>query len=162
VAIVVTLGLFVAISNSGRTWTAMIVLALLIAVDILFYRRWFRSYGALGAYSGNWPPIINMCPDYLVYYNNNGKDTCIDLIGVSSGNTLKPWTSDDTPQNPHTDTKKYFPYIYNPGVDLPTIQQATINAGLTWEGIVGSDGGKNGCPITTSDGSTACDPNANK
>ena len=161
VAIVVTLGLFVAISNSGRTWTAMIVLLILIRLDILFYRRWFRSYGTSGPYSGNWPPIINMCPDYLIYYNNNGQDTCIDLIGVSSGNILRPWTEDETPENPPSDNKKYFPYVYKVGADIPTLQRAASNAGLTWEGIVGSDGGANGCPITSSDGSSACDPNAN-
>jgi hypothetical protein len=163
VAIVVTLGLFVAISNSGRTWTALVVLLVLIRFDILFYQRWFRSsYSSLGPYSANWPPIINMCPDYLIYYNKDGEDTCIDLIGVSTGNTLRPWTEDETPENPPRDTNKYFPHVYKVGANIPALQKATANAGLTWEGIVGTDGGTNGCPITTSDGESVCDPNANK
>jgi hypothetical protein len=44
--------------------------------------------------------------------------------------------------------KKYFMYVYKPGADVQELARVTSAAGLTWEGIVGSDGGANGCPIT--------------
>jgi len=129
----------------------MLVLALLIMIAILFYRRWFPTKILVGGATGSWPPIINMCPDYLVYYNNNGKPTCIDLIGISNGSSLRPWTEDDTPQNPPTDAKKYFMHVYKRGANIQELARVTSAAGLTWEGIVGSDGGANGCPTTVPD-----------
>jgi len=152
VAIVVSLGTFVMINNSGRPWTGMTVLGLFILLSITFYIRWFGKNSRIAPYAKQWPPIINTCPDYLVYFNYNGKDTCIDMLGVNqTGGMLRPWTADDNPANPPADTSKYFPAVYKPGMSADAIKalKATASAyqGLTWEGIIGPDGGENGCTI---------------
>jgi hypothetical protein len=140
---VVGLGLFRNLSSSGRTVSAIITLILCILIFIFFGLRWFRDTKAVGGYKGQWPPIINMCPDYLVYYKRaSGQDTCVDLLGVSTTGTLKPWSEDDQALPP-ADESKYFPHVYRPGMsaaELNRLCSASKDAGLTWEGIFNGDG----------------------
>ena len=36
-----------------------------------------------------WPPVINMCPDYLTYYKpTGGTGVCLDMLGVSKNGGL--------------------------------------------------------------------------
>lgn len=143
ICIVAGLGSFKILSDMDRFWTAIIVLILFTLIFIFFGTRWFKSGNAFFRYEGAWPPIVNMCPDYLVYFKNGQQDTCIDLVGVNrSGGALKPWAKDDIPTNPPQDTAKYFPYVYRPGMDDAKLKQlcnATQDAGLTWEGITNGD-----------------------
>jgi len=150
VTIIVSLSAFVVLNNSGRTWTAMLCLALFILLSTVFYRRWFGANSRMSPYATEWPPIINTCPDYLVYFKNGKTDTCIDLLGINrTGGMLRPWTSDDNPNNPPADSSKYFPAVYKPGMsgsELENLKQiASSYPGLTWEGIIAPDGGENGC-----------------
>jgi hypothetical protein len=148
--IVVGLGSFVTINNSGRSITAIVSLILFILIFVLFGLRWFRGGVSVFAYQGVWPPIINMCPDYLVYYKKGTTETCIDLLGVNrSGGALKTWSKEDNPSNPPEDSAKYFPYVYKPGMTLGQLQtlcDAARNTGLTWEGITNGES----CTFTSS------------
>ena len=137
--IVIGLGIPVTLNNSGRPISAVLCLILTILIFVFFGLRWFRGTNSVFAYTGTWPPIINMCPDYLIYYKkSDGSDTCIDRLGVSKNAVLKPWNDNDTPENPPGDYAKYFPYVYKPGTSaeqIGTLCQAANQYGLTWEGI---------------------------
>ena len=53
--------------NRNQTLGAMILLVLVIAIFAFFGLRWFQD-GALkgsGASNVQWPPIVNLCPDYM-------------------------------------------------------------------------------------------------
>jgi hypothetical protein len=140
ICIVLGLGTFVTINNSGRLWAALLCLILFILIFVFFGLRWFRGTTSAFEYQGNWPPMINMCPDYLVYYKrNNSTDTCVDLIGINKdGVAFKAWDNTDSAANPPSDSKKYFNYIYKPGMTKSQLQvlcNAAMGNGLTWEGI---------------------------
>lgn len=140
--IVVGLTVFQQLSGSGRTWSAIITLILFILIAVFFGMRWFGE-NPTRVYKGVWPPIINMCPDYLVYYKNGMTDTCVDMIGVNrSGGVLRSWTKEDSPANPPADDTKYFKHVYKPGMteaQLKELCKATMDAGLTWEGITNGE-----------------------
>ena len=148
--IVLGLGIFMQLSNSGRTWGGIVTLILFILIFVFYGIRWFRGTSSVFNYSGSWPPIINMCPDYLVYFKKNNRESCVDLTGVAKSQTvLAPWSSEDTTANPpNPNGNKYFRYVYRPGADAARMKELctqTINAGLTWEGITNGES----CTFTT-------------
>lgn len=138
-----------------------------LAVFIVYGLRWFASKGSLFSETPvQWPPTINTCPDYLVYYgrkmpDGTVQDTCIDMIGVSKNGSLKVFPKSGTP--PTTDD--YYFSLVTKSTDASAknmeLCQRTIAAGLTWEGISNGEscitpagpqpapsaaGGGNGCP----------------
>jgi len=102
--------------KGNKPIAAMLTLVLLILVFIFFELRWFENLKLKGtskyvsqatngnsgscspttqnvdsAVNGNWPPIINICPDYMV--TQNGK--CVDpaqLYGNKGGGNGSPNT----------------------------------------------------------------------
>jgi hypothetical protein len=137
-----------------------------VIVFTVYGLRWFASEGSLFSQTPvQWPPTINTCPDYLVYYGRKMADgsiqnTCIDMIGVSKNGSLKVFPKNGTP--PTTDD--YYFSLVTKSSDTAAknaeLCQRTIAAGLTWEGIsngescitpagnepVPTNGGGNGCP----------------
>lgn len=150
VCIVVGLGVFTTLNNSGRTWSAIFGLILFILIFVFYGLRWFRDTTSVFRYTGQWPPMINMCPDYLVYFKDGmRRDTCVDLAGVNrSGGLLQPWTKEDV-NNPPANPAKYFPHVYKPGMTGDKLKELCTKAmeyGLTWEGITNGES----CTFTTS------------
>lgn len=149
VCITVGLGVFSTLNNSGRTWGAILSLILLVLIFIFYGIRWFdKTSSKLNAPSGAWPPIINMCPDYLVYYKYgsgaNAKDTCVDMLGISKNGSLSLWTDANTASPPDyaTSNNKYFKHVYRPDLkssDIKVLCDEAMKAGLTWEGITNGD-----------------------
>jgi hypothetical protein len=141
--IVVCLSTFSKLNNSDRLWAGILTLILFVLIFVFYGMRWFRGTTSVFSYSGSWPPLINMCPDYLVYFKRGAEDTCVDLIGVNRSNGgLKRWAKEDTPANPPGDPSKYFPFVYKPGMDqkaLANLCRKTMDAGLTWEGITNGE-----------------------
>lgn len=141
--IVIGMSIATQLFKSNRTWAGILVLILFTLIFTFYGQRWFRGTEVVGTYTGSWPPIINTCPDYLVYFNRNGRDSCIDLLGVNRSNgVLRPWTKEDTTQNPPVDDTKYFMYSYKPDMkpdQIKTLCDATMAAGLTWEGITNGE-----------------------
>jgi len=141
----IVIGLTVAMKlfQSSRSIAGIISLILFIFIFVFYGRRWFKNNTVIGQYTGTWPPIINTCPDYLVYFKRNGKDTCVDLLGVNrSGGLLRPWARDDNPENPPADDAKYFRYIFRPKMhpkDMRILCNAAMQSGLTWEGITNGE-----------------------
>jgi hypothetical protein len=129
--------------QSGRMWAAILCLILFILIFMFYGIRWFSNGKVIGQYSGSWPPLINTCPDYLVYYKRDNRDTCVDLLGVNrSRGILRSWTQDDSSTNPPADDAKYFPHVYKPNMssaDLRILCDTAQQAGLTWEGITNGD-----------------------
>jgi hypothetical protein len=85
-----------------------------------------------------WPPVINMCPDYLTYFESGASKGCVDMLGVSTNGTLRKVTSiaARTPQ----DTFQYtFNSIKNKTTDINTICAECALKGLTWEGVYDGD-----------------------
>ena len=163
--VVIGLSVVTQLFKTNRVWAGILTLVLFILIFVFYGKRWFRGTDVIGTYTGAWPPIINVCPDYLVYYNRSGTPTCVDMIGVSRSNgVLRPWTQEDTPTNPPVDDSKYFKYVYRPDMKADEVQklcQAAMSAGLTWEGITngesctympaervlaGGSGGAQACP----------------
>jgi hypothetical protein len=151
--------------QTGRLWSSVLCGILFILIFVFFGRRWFYNNRFAGTYSGVWPPLINTCPDYLVYFNRSGVDTCVDLIGVNrSGGSLRSWGRGDTPENPPVDAAKYFNYIYKPTMtqdELQNLCDVAQKAGLTWEGITNGDSCTFGTPSTVigpNSGPSSCPP----
>jgi len=141
-AIVIGLTVPMKIMQSGRQTAALICLVFFILIFVFYGMRWFGS-GTLSNYTGSWPPIINTCPDYLLYFKRGAQPTCVDMIGVNrSGGLLKSWAKGDNPQNPPNDDAKFFPYIYSSGMNPADIKKLCVlaqQAGLTWEGITNGE-----------------------
>ena len=141
--IIIGLTSVVMLMRSGRSIAGVLCLVLFILIFVFYGLRWFRGTQSVFGYQGSWPPLINMCPDYLVYYKNVKSnslaftDSCVDLLGIGS-TQLVPWTSEETPENPPGSSNKYFPFVYKPGMTAKEIQNLCTQSqqyGLTWEGI---------------------------
>lgn len=143
VSVVLGLTLFTTLNNSGRTWGGIVSLILVILILVFYGLRWFRDTSTVFTYTGNWPPLINMCPDYLVYFRRGTQDTCVDLLGVNrSDGALMPWNKDMNPKNPPAEDKYYFPFVYRTGMagaDLKKLCDKAMQFRLTWEGITNGE-----------------------
>ena len=108
-----------------------------LMISIFFGLRWFTTSGnyASSVPTGNWPPSINVCPDYLSLIKLNGVKVCVDPIGVSIQNGthgLKKWNGDS-----NTGTDYVFDLMLEKTGNLRV--EALCNQcklkGLTWEGV---------------------------
>ena len=96
--IFIGLGGVVRLFKMDRTISAVVYLILTVLIFTLFGLRWFGKDGGADSTS-QWPPVVNMCPDYLTAYTLNRSDgtkipTCIDTVGVSKNCRLKLWPKD--------------------------------------------------------------------
>lgn len=143
ICIVVGLGTFTQLTKTNRYWTAILSLILFILIFVFYGMRWFRGTSTVFSYTGTWPPVINACPDYLVYFKNAPMGgACVDMIGVNKGGgNLKVFTQEDV-ANPPQDRAKYFQGVYKSGLgakDIKYLCDLTQRSGLTWEGIYNGD-----------------------
>lgn len=126
-----------ALYRSERLITAISTFITFLLIFVFFGLRWFK-YGLnnTGDYKGNFPPVINTCPDYLSLTKKpNGDSACIDTIGVALNKlVLNTWNSDTSnPPNSY-----YFTPVYNTSMtpeQINPLKAAAVAAGLSWEGI---------------------------
>jgi len=120
-------------------------------VLIYYGLKWF---GTPKVEVNSWPPVINMCPDFLTFVPNikSGQTTtpgCVDLLGVSSssnaaGAFIKVFPTSISTLDASM-TTKVFRYTSNDvksattATGLQAICDACQNAGLTWEGVYDGD-----------------------
>jgi hypothetical protein len=114
-------------------------------IVILYGIRWFGSSGSLFSNAPvSWPPTINTCPDYLVYFgrkmpDGTTQDTCIDTIGVSKNGSIKVFPKGVQP--PSSD--EYYFSLSTKSSDSTAknneLCQRAITNGLTWEGITNGE-----------------------
>ena len=134
---------------------AMIALVLLIAVFILFGLRWFPGGNLNGSQpkGGAWPPIVNMCPDFMVSWTNpaDSKIYCYDAANIYGLRAPSPTPSYQVGgltinnvasqsalllQNPRgTDTKLMNPLQNTFEKSASTITADTTAKWLRWEGV---------------------------
>jgi hypothetical protein len=126
-------------------------------VLIYFGIKWFGT--KIPALT-SWPPVINMCPDYLTYITIpsttvNGKRIttgCVDMLGVttsSGANAIKKTNASTAAsfksggQVPRRDTIFEFTSAdvkaAKKPADLKAICERCQDAGVTWEGVYDGD-----------------------
>jgi hypothetical protein len=128
--------------KSSRLPAAIIFIIGSISVFIYYGIRWFGTSSSLFSQSPvSWPPTINTCPDFLIYYKREKtpgvfEDTCIDKIGVSKNGLLKKIPENDEINNGNDE---YFFSLSTKSNDDTTRKMELCNKclqyGLTWEGI---------------------------
>jgi hypothetical protein len=143
--------------NSGKTLAAVLFCMGGLAIFVIFGLKWFSPGSVFAKTPVPWPPTINTCPDYLVYYgrNINGvkENSCIDLIGVSKNGGLKVFPKEalnDTTKVP-TDGNYYFSLKTDSSdINAKNKELCTraITSGLTWEGITNGES----CTTLSGDG----------
>ena len=164
-ALLVVIGGGYKLFGSGLTLAGIIFLIGAGYFLVIFGIKWFKKGSMFSETPVSWPPTINTCPDYLVYYgrqkaDGTKQDTCIDMIGVSKNGSLKVFpkagsapTSDDY----------YFSLTTSSSDKNKELCQRAITMGLTWEGITngescvtpagpvapggGGNSGSGGCPV---------------
>jgi hypothetical protein len=163
-AILIGLGGTFSLVKGDQTVGAVLFFIGALLVFIVFGLKWFSPGSTFSETPVSWPPTINSCPDYLVYYgrampDGTTKQSCIDLIGVSKNGALKVFPKEGTP--PTADD--YYFSLATQSSDQTAknneLCQRAISAGLTWEGITNgescitpsgpvapSGGGGNNCP----------------
>jgi len=127
-------------------------------VLVYFGIRWF---GSKVPQLTTWPPVINMCPDYLTYVTLpssvtiNGKSVksgCIDMLGITSSSTAtgiqktQPSTATSYKSGSGTpNALQMFEYTSadvkaaTKASDLQVICARCQAMGLTWEGVYDGD-----------------------
>lgn len=68
----------------NQSMAAMITLVLLLLVFILYGLRWFPGGNLNGSKptAVPWPPIVNLCPDFMVSWTNGNKVYCYDAANI--------------------------------------------------------------------------------
>ncbi len=67
--------------NRQQTIAAMLTLVLIVLVFTFYGLRWFQGGALKGteAKKGEWPPIVNMCPDFMITYKKDNNIYCYDV-----------------------------------------------------------------------------------
>lgn len=86
ICVVVGAGAVSFLYNRNQSIAAMITLVLLILVFVLFGLRWFPGGKLNGSQptNGPWPPIVNMCPDFMVSWKDPASTQiyCYDAANI--------------------------------------------------------------------------------
>jgi len=144
--IVIELTMTVFLAQTGRGIGAIVFLIGAIMVFLFFGLRWF-DYGINPLAGKSWPPIINTCPDYLVYVERmKGTQkigSCVDPLGVSTG-PLQRWvySGDMSGSGVPSSDNMYFDLdfgITDPVKLLAAQCQRCQDKGVTWEGVFNGD-----------------------
>lgn len=112
-----------------------------LIVLVYFGLRWF---GSRIVKPTSWPPIINMCPDYLTYVSR--LRGCVDMLGVSKASSgMTKTLPSEVASLSKSNTQKVFEFTSEDVRaaksvnDLKTICERCQTAGLTWEGVWDGD-----------------------
>jgi hypothetical protein len=104
----------------------------------------FRWFGTNVVKPKRWPPVINMCPDYLTYIPK--LPGCIDMLGVTTGSAgLVKTLPSDVLTLQKSNSNKVFEYTSEDvkdakqDSDLQNICNRCQAAGVTWEGVYDGD-----------------------
>jgi hypothetical protein len=136
-------GIVTILMRRQQTIASMLVLVLLILVFIFFGLRWFPGGNLNGTKPAKvpWPPIVNMCPDFMVTSTMNGKVYCYDSNNVYN---LKEVPSPTAPlvkidaNKPETAYLMKDPNSPSPVTltkNLGTILSGSNEKYLRWEGV---------------------------
>ncbi len=151
VVIALTVGLFFLNFSSGKPILAAISSLGVLGAAILFGLRWFPggtfSIGTPVAKQGDkWPPVLNVCPDYLSYVKVNNTAYCYDPIGVSrrNGTTSGMNKSDGS----STDVGSLFNLHADKSGEprISALVEECKKKGVLWEGVYNGSVAMGGLP----------------
>jgi hypothetical protein len=125
---------------TGQTRGVLFAVGCLIVL-VYFGLRWFGSRIEKPA---NWPPVINMCPDYLTYVKS--LPGCVDMLGVTkSSSGLTKTLPSEVNSVAKSNSQKVFEFtsedvrMAKNVEDLKKICDRCMAAGVTWEGVWDGD-----------------------
>ena len=108
-----------------------------LLVLVYFGLRWF---GSKINKPKNWPPIINMCPDYLTYVSS--LPGCVDMLGVTTASAgLQKTLPSEIGSIQLSNSNKVFEFTSSDvkgakvASELQRICDRCQSAGVTWEGV---------------------------
>ncbi len=110
--------------TSGRSVAAILWLVFGFMLAYIVYPYYFPP----GTGSGQWPPYVTACPDYLTMV---GPNVCMDFVGL--GSTLLKKADRTNPPQP-TD-QDYAKYVFNGAGTLAEKTSRAQQYGLSWQGI---------------------------
>lgn len=123
-----------------RALTSFMYLIGVIFVLVYFGLRWFAGDNLrLGGVKSNvWPPVINLCPDFLTL-TERGSGTavekiCVDLIGVASGAGGIQKLTEPTQINNDNFVFKLHENLTGPARRRKLCEECTSKR-VTWEGL---------------------------
>jgi len=134
IAVGICLGGMVVLIQTQRTLGGFLFLVGSILIFVFYGLRWFSgdSLRPTKFSSSTWPPVINMCPDFLSLYAKGNEKVCVDLIGVSKTG-LNKFVD---PSNVSNDAFVFNLHQKKNGSErLRALCQECKNKGVTWEGI---------------------------
>jgi len=140
--------------NRGQPIAAALAMGLLLLTFIFFYLRWFPAADTSGASPGpggcgspaasparttSFPPIINLCPDFMVVWTDTAKNThCVDINNTydmlqynGAGQTPVVINGADSFGYPMSTLKSYF----SNNTASPTITDDAKGKYIRWEGV---------------------------
>lgn len=84
-SLVLTSGGAYTLLMSGRIVSSILFFIGIIAIEVYFGTRWFNGTNqkSIQPSIGNWPPSVNVCPDFLSLYKTENTYYCVDTIGVA-------------------------------------------------------------------------------
>jgi hypothetical protein len=151
--------------NGNRILAAILFFMGALTILVIFGLKWFSPGSVFAKTPVSWPPTINTCPDYLVYYgrargDRTKENTCIDLVGVSKNGGLKVFSKEvlQGVGTPPADNEYYFSLKTDSSDNDAKKQELctrAIQAGLTWEGVT------NGESCTSATGTSVASGTAN-
>jgi hypothetical protein len=120
-----------------------------VLIFVFFGLRWFQNANNAPWQTKSWPPVINTCPDYLMYYerpmrgvdgNTTIQPTCVDPLGISTNPAkLMKWPG----SAPSADKEEYYFKLDFAAKDpvklLAEKCERALEYGVTWEGICDGD-----------------------
>ena len=131
--------------HANSTIAGSVYLVGSIAMAAFFGSRWFSSSGAQTSTPGVWPPMINVCPDFMSLVTvtpapaTGGKATpemvCVDTVGIYSGGggsgSIQKWTPGSIAENTlfHLSIDKTGPNR------LKALCEECNAKNVTWEGF---------------------------
>ena len=117
-----------------------------ILISGFYGYRWF--YSDKSNTTDVWPPVINMCPDYLTYVEalpSSNRPGCVDMLGVSKNGIIIKVLPSEISGSTALGPNKIFMYTSadvkraRTSHELKPICDACITAGITWEGVYDGD-----------------------
>jgi hypothetical protein len=119
--------------QTNRPITSFLYFGGVIAAAVIFGLRWFRSDGSLNQDTiTTWPPVINVCPDFLSLSKIDGKLVCIDTVGVAPNGGLQK--NDGTKTEDKTVFNLYAEMSDKEARRVKLCEECKTKT-LTWEGV---------------------------
>ena len=137
-SIAIVWGGAVAFIQSERSIGGFLFVIGAILVLVYYGLRWFSgvSLKATQVSYTSWPPVINLCPDFLTMHKRvvggRTENVCVDLVGVSKGGIQKMVD----PNNVTNDNFVFRFYENLSGITrLRKLCQECKDKRVTWEGV---------------------------